>query len=357
MRSFLNESSQRKHTFLSLSLTMISICNCASFSATTQNGFAQMKRIHGLRNLSMSSFTGARKKGYFQNKHQCKFIYHKQSKPMNQGRGALFMWGESESKNAFSTSWFDDDDDKPKSRNQDTGSTRRRDSERRSNNYDDQRSFRRSSNASKGSGWDDFEADGNDDSSYEPYEYQRKGSSRGGGNRGDKNSRGKFDRSRRNSNTRNQDWDSSRDRQNFKRKDPRDRKKINAETAERKVNMRALQKAGYEHLYGIAPVLNALKVEKRDMEAEENTAETGRKPEAQFTPYLFVQDNIQESKGGSKSGDKARAVKEILTLVEQADVPVAYADKGVLNALSNNRPHQVSILCCCRLSQKRFYLF
>lgn len=325
---------------------MLSICSSSSFSSTMKNGFIHMKQMNGQKSLSMSLsfFTGKRSHSSFHHKHQCKLSFQKNANAFNKGRGAMFMWGESDSKNAFSTSWYDDDNDLPRSSNSGTRRTQSRESERSRDNGDEQRNFRQSRNSNKGSGWDDFAADGSDDSSYEPYEYQRKGPSREGGERGGGQSgRGRNDRPRRNSNGRNQEWDSSRERQNFKRKDHRDRKTINAEIAERKVNMRALEKAGYEHLYGIAPVLNALKVEKRDMEPEEDAADTGRKPEAQFTPYLFVQNNIQDSRGG-KSGDKAKAVKEILRLVEDANVPVAYADKGILNALSNNRPHQGFVL-------------
>ena len=288
--------------------------------------------------MSSSSFVGGRQKKYFP----------RSKIALRKGFGArseMTMWGESSTEKSFS-SWYDDDNDAENSSKR----SRQKSPARNDESGENRRNFRKSSfSGDSGSGWDDFAADNDGNSSFEPYEYQRKSASRG--NPGDRRNRsntrggdrGRFERSRRND-----DSDFSNDRRTYKRKDPRDRKEINAEIAERKVNMKALEKAGFDHLYGIAPVLNALTMEKRDFNPEEDATATGRKPEAQFTPYLFVQNSFAQdgsgSRSGGKAGDKAKAVKEILNLVENAGVPVAYADKGVLNALSNNRPHQVSSL-------------
>jgi hypothetical protein len=116
-----------------------------------------------------------------------------------------------------------------------------------------------------------------------------------------------------------------------------------------------LEKAGYMHLYGLAPVINALTVKKRDFvsqdsivdiellngeDLEHENRQRERKPQAQYSPWLFVQENMQYGSGG-KTGDKADTAKEVEQLAKDNNVPVAYVDKGVLNALCGSRPHQV----------------
>ena len=131
-----------------------------------------------------------------------------------------------------------------------------------------------------------------------------------------------------------------------------------------KINLKALDRAGYVHLFGLAPVLNALAANKRDMEEptlsgfsvgdEEDSggeeAVDGKdefKPEAQGKPWLFVQEEIQGR--SSRSQTKAQAAKEIEELASARGVPIACVDKGVLNVLSGNRPHQGYVLRCGRL--------
>ncbi|GAX13696.1 21S rRNA (GM2251-2'-O)-methyltransferase [Fistulifera solaris] len=130
---------------------------------------------------------------------------------------------------------------------------------------------------------------------------------------------------------------------------------------DRRINMRALEGAGFVHLYGLAPVLNALRAGKRDFtrpedmidinllegdEAEHEMLQRERKPEAQFSPWLFV----QEQKGRTnRSGDKQSQAEEVLELAKLRGLPVAYVDKGVLNTLSNDRPHQGYVLRCGKL--------
>jgi hypothetical protein len=97
--------------------------------------------------------------------------------------------------------------------------------------------------------------------------------------------------------------------------------------------------------------LNALQAERRDlttiqertMEDEDTTTSTSEppKPQAQFRPYLFV----QERKSSTRRGQKATDAQRVLALAEERNVPIAEVDKGVLNTLSGNRPHQVRISC------------
>lgn len=169
-----------------------------------------------------------------------------------------------------------------------------------------------------------------------------------------------------------------------------------------------IETAGYQHLYGIAPVLNALKANVRDftnkqereeevvkeelLELQERLAgvdgldEDGEdddendelfskmerddgfddggwsepkkekkqpkiiKPEAALSPHLFVQSGsaFDNSKRSFRSVSKQSAISEIIKLAESNDMelPVVEVDKGVLNTLSGNRPHQGFVLRC-----------
>ena len=67
--------------------------------------------------------------------------------------------------------------------------------------------------------------------------------------------------------------------------------------------------------------------------------------------YLLVVESVVSTVGTSgRSADKSRAAREIEQLAEARGVPVARVDKGVLNALSGNRPHQGYVLRCGALS-------
>lgn len=125
--------------------------------------------------------------------------------------------------------------------------------------------------------------------------------------------------------------------------------------ADIKINMKALELAGFVHLYGLAPIVNALTVGRRDMtnsvsyvdmdqldgeDLEHEKRQRERKPEAQFSPFLFIQE------GQQKKGDKANMAEEVERLAREREVPVAYVDKGVLNTLSGARPHQGYVLRC-----------
>ena len=149
----------------------------------------------------------------------------------------------------------------------------------------------------------------------------------------------------------------------------------------RSINMNALEGAGFVHLYGISSVLNALATGRRDLETsmEKSDDDTSRfddlnepsgwkddddfdddfgearrssrkepvKPQAQFRPYLFVQE--RRSSGSDRRGSKASAAQEVLKVAEERGVPIAYVDKGILNVLSGNRPHQGFALRCGKL--------
>lgn len=138
------------------------------------------------------------------------------------------------------------------------------------------------------------------------------------------------------------------------------------EADDRKTNMRALELAGFDHLYGLASVLNALQSATRDFNRPEDRisldelsgdareheiGQRDRKPEAQFSPWLFVQDSTT-TRGtplSSRSADKASQEARVLELAAERGIPIATVDKGVLNTLSNNRPHQGFVLRCGKL--------
>jgi hypothetical protein len=218
---------------------------------------------------------------------------------------------------------------------------------------------------------DEFSVDvsNNDGNYFEPYEYDRPASknrrSGGGGGRGGRGGRGRGGRGGRGrggrggrggGRGRGRDFDND---DGFGRRpmmSKEQQEQNSADAKERKTNLRALESAGFVHLYGIAPVINALKAKRRDLTSAESIVDLellqgedlehemkqrARKPEAQFTPWLFVQENMKHSSGG-KTGDKAAAAQEVEQLAKQMEVPIAYVDKGVLNTLCGNRPHQVS---------------
>ena len=142
------------------------------------------------------------------------------------------------------------------------------------------------------------------------------------------------------------------------------------EGGERKINLRSLEAAGFVHLFGIAPVLNALSAGRRDLVLSSEKSEAGVtplqnlltdqlneedqgqemdvKPEAQFSPWLFVQETSQRGagRGSARSASKARAAREIEELAEERGVRIARVDKGVLNSLCGSRPHQGFVLRC-----------
>ena len=129
------------------------------------------------------------------------------------------------------------------------------------------------------------------------------------------------------------------------------------DASQKKINLKALEGAGYDHLYGLAPVRNALRAQRRslvplesrfilDYDETEEAQSDERKPEAQFRPYLFLQE--RKGKAG-RSGDKSLQAEEVQRLAEELELPIVHVDKGVLNTLSGNRPHQGCVLRCGKL--------
>ena len=200
---------------------------------------------------------------------------------------------------------------------------------------------------SSAGGWDDYD---------EPAPRSKpRNQGRGGRGRGDRGGRGRG-RGDRGDDRGRDDRGGGRgrggDRDKFTIQTPEQRK----EAADMKTNLNALEKAGFVHLYGLAPVINALTAKKRNLvspdtyidldllegeDLEHEKRQRDRKPEAQFSPCLFVQENMKFGAGG-KIGDKAVTAKEVEQLASENNVPVAYVDKGVLNTLCGSRPHQVS---------------
>lgn len=134
--------------------------------------------------------------------------------------------------------------------------------------------------------------------------------------------------------------------------------KLDRAESDRRMNLKALERAGFDHLYGLASVSNALETGMRDLsrpedmirledlsgeQLEHEMKQRARKPEAQFSPWLFVQ---MRSSSSGRTLDKAAHAAKVLRLAEQRGIPVATVDKGVLNILSGNRPHQGYILRC-----------
>jgi hypothetical protein len=102
--------------------------------------------------------------------------------------------------------------------------------------------------------------------------------------------------------------------------------------------MKGLEAEGFVHLYGLAPILSALKASRRDFaprkslddivssrfqrsagtnvdadsDAFENDESKAKdtKPEAQYTPWLFLQDRSSSGESG-RTGDKLAAAAEV----------------------------------------------
>ena len=306
------------------------------------------------------------------------------SQPQRQSSG-----GSNSRNRRGNNSWYDNDDDDD---NFGTVEQERRPlrSARRSkndSNWDD-------NNSSAGGGWGDFSAD---DSSYDPYVYDKPSTSsrgdrsrgardfdtRGGGGRGrrdgGRNGKRREGRGRGGDSGRGR-GDSGRGRGGNKRFDRREESKSNAFEKVIKTNLKAIENAGYEHLYGIAPVLNALKANIRDFTDPEdkqvaekedilelqrrlsgvdgadweednvfadNEEDKEIKPEAKLAPCLFVQDGtLDNTKRSFRSTSKNEASSEIISLAQQIGLNIAEVDKGVLNTLCGNRPHQGFVLRC-----------
>lgn len=124
--------------------------------------------------------------------------------------------------------------------------------------------------------------------------------------------------------------------------------------------MRSLEGAGFVHLYGLASCVNALQANRRDFKQPEQLiniddlegedlkhelAQRERKPEAQYSPWLFVQNQF----ASKRTADKAKAAELVVELAKERGIPIHTVDKGVLNTLSGDRPHQGYVLRCGKL--------
>ena len=74
-------------------------------------------------------------------------------------------------------------------------------------------------------------------------------------------------------------------------------------------------------------------------------AQRERKPEAQYSPWLFVQNQF----ASKRTADKAKAAELVVELAKERGIPIHTVDKGVLNTLSGDRPHQGYVLRCGKL--------
>ena len=71
------------------------------------------------------------------------------------------------------------------------------------------------------------------------------------------------------------------------------------------------------------------------------------KPEAQTSPHLFIQEGtFDNNKRSFRSNAKVEATSEILSLAKLYELPIVEVDKGILNTLCGNRPHQGFVLRC-----------
>lgn len=196
-------------------------------------------------------------------------------------------------------------------------------------------------NKQRNGGWDDF-----DPFEMEPVQERQTRQ------RTKNNQRDNYSRSRR-----------SRNRSNNDSRTYRKKNKENDNDSQRKTNMKALEKAGFVHLYGISSCLNALKANRRDFtrpedfinlddlneeDLEHEIRQRERKPEAQFSPSLFVQDSL--SRKTTRSNEKAKAAEQVEAVAKERNLPIHKVDKGVLNTLSGNRPHQGFVLRCGKLN-------
>ena len=112
-----------------------------------------------------------------------------------------------------------------------------------------------------------------------------------------------------------------------------------------KINLRELDTLGYTHIYGIAPVLNALASCRRDFSPDEilSTYDDDLPEKTLPSPRLFVQESTLATKS-SRSASKSQAAESIKSLAASLAIPTTVIDKGTLNAMSNDRPHQGFVL-------------
>jgi tRNA G18 (ribose-2'-O)-methylase SpoU len=65
-----------------------------------------------------------------------------------------------------------------------------------------------------------------------------------------------------------------------------------------------------------------------------------------------VQDTYSAGDGGSRrSNDKQQLAQQVMALAQRFDIPITFVNKGILNTLFNNRPHQGYVLRCPKLDE------
>lgn len=399
---------------------MYCLVKMATALAVTRQLFSSAKSAHSVRAWSSSSFVpSTRSRHALLGSSSAIRNDAIRGVRRNNLKSTLLMWGEEDapsykeipSSRSFSSGtqqrrpprrtrrsssgWDDDDNsgggwEEEYNPRQDRQSQRRGNSRGSSSSWDDDGRNDRFSNKvdrssrTSSSGWDDDEFDGGGYNSYEPYTYDNlpsRNRGRGGGDNyrrgGDRGGRGRGGRGRGDRGGRGRGRTDARQRGRGSDGDTK--------PGAVKINLKLLENAGYEHLYGIAPVLNALKANERNfansedeekedlndlldlqdrlstvdgidddfsraLEEEFDSKKEDKriiKPEAQLAPYLFVQEGTMDNtKRSFRSDAKIQASSEIVTLAKELGLPVAEVDKGVLNTLCGSRPHQGFVLRC-----------
>ena len=109
-----------------------------------------------------------------------------------------------------------------------------------------------------------------------------------------------------------------------------------------RINLSELTVQGFEHLYGVAPVLNALAAATRDFSPHSGEVDDKLPTKVLPGPRLFVRDPSTST--STMKDDKKRMLDKAQELAAQLGVPVTFLDKGTLNSLSNNRPNSGCVL-------------
>jgi len=102
-----------------------------------------------------------------------------------------------------------------------------------------------------------------------------------------------------------------------------------------KTNLRDIENAGFEHLYGVSPVLNALRMNRRDFTFSDDSLDD------ELKPRLFIQEYVTKS---GRNDSKAKLCEEIEYYAGNNGLSIEKKDKGALNSLVGNRPHQGFVL-------------
>eukprot|EP00934_Nitzschia_sp_Nitz4_P005371 Nitzschia sp. Nitz4//scaffold145_size56662//12795//14765//NITZ4_006553-RA/size56662-snap-gene-0.89-mRNA-1//-1//CDS//3329536565//5361//frame0 len=155
-------------------------------------------------------------------------------------------------------------------------------------------------------------------------------------------------------------------------------RKVYDDDAPQPMSLSEIEGAGFVHIYGVSPVMNALENARRFLTVPGGVQEdknsdsfdvdrdnrddpssvpsilrvpSKSKPQAECRPYLFLQSSKANAAASTKkqSGKAAHVLRQVTQLAQQRNIPVEYVDKGVLNSLCSNRPHQGMVLRCGKL--------